>query len=207
MSGARRSLLVAILAACSGNSDTKPVPPPAPQLADAGVDGIGTIGVYDPSSGAHLDDYVPADGERPRAKRVGRPIEILLRSTPPGARVHADGQLVGLTPTYWQGETGEHEFTFVLERHALARYRFHAITTGVVHAQLEPVVVSTDAGVPPPGMVRQIPAPQTMVTPDAAAPLAIDAGAPPIVIDAPAPVPVTVDAAVDAASVPVGPQP
>jgi hypothetical protein len=143
---------IAVLGACSNNS---PPQPPAKPVAttprsDAGVPGVTTIRGYDPASGMHLDE----GGDRrpivpPAAPRAPHPIDITLRSTPPGAQVAVDGAPVGYTPTYWPGEADgrEHEFTFVLPAHATARYRFVPVASGVVHARLEPIVEEPDAGV------------------------------------------------------------
>lgn len=193
MSTARAFAIVLTIAACSGKSeDAGEKPASTPPPADAAViDGITTFGTPDPN--AHVDDdpSLPPVATRPVNKRPGRQIEILLRSSPPGAMASVDGLQVGPTPTYWVGETGaEHEFTFSLPKHALARYRFFPISTGTLHARLDPVANDVDAGVPPPGLVQPspIPPPETLVapaptmTPDAAvlAPIAPDANAPAI---------------------------
>jgi hypothetical protein len=188
MSTVRALAIVLTIAACSSDHD-KPAPTPPPPPADAAtIDGITTVGTPDPN--AHLDeDPTGPVAARPTNKRPGRQIEILLRSSPPNSTVYVDGLEVGRTPTYWIGETGaEHEFTFSLPRHALARYKFFPITTGTLHARLDPVANDVDAGVPPPGLVQpsQIPPPETLVTP--APNMAPDAAlaplAPPTTIDA-----------------------
>jgi len=81
--------------------------------------------------------------------RPGRAIDITLRSTPSGALAAVDGTPIGYTPTFWPGESDgrEHEFTFVLPGHAVGRYRFVPVTSGVVHARLEPITEEADAGV------------------------------------------------------------
>nr|MBA3542056.1 PEGA domain-containing protein [Deltaproteobacteria bacterium] len=112
---------LAAISACSSTPDA-PAPVVAPVvLADAGVDGITTIGAYDPASGAHLDD----DGSgapvvRAKATRTGRPIEVTLRSSPPGAEAYVDGVKLGPTPAFWQGEANgrDHEFAFTMKAHA-----------------------------------------------------------------------------------------
>ena len=185
-----------VIAACSA----KPAPLATPAVPiDAPIDGITTIAAYDPSSGMHLDDDGPRTPVRPRVdvvKRPGRPIEVTLRSTPSGANVMVDGQPLGLTPAFWQGEANgrDHEFMFTMPRHASARYRFVPVTSGVVHARLEPVASDDPAAqakmavpsVPIPPVVpiappiTPPPPPPTIVSPDAAAP---DAVAP--AVDAP----------------------
>jgi len=135
---------------------------------DAGVVGITAIPGFDPASGMHLDDDNPGH--------------------PAGAMAAVDGIQIGITPTYWAGEANgrEHEFTFVLDGHATARYRFVPVTSGVIHGHLEPVAEeANDAGVPPPEVVPRPltppPAPTTLVTP-------VDAAPRPPAPDAPAPV-------------------
>ena len=112
-------------------------PPPAP--------GVTTISGFDPSSGMHLDD----DGHRSDVLQpatvapahAGKPVDITLRSSPSGAEASVDGRVVGTTPTFSSvmADGAAHEFTFVLPHHTVARYRFVPITSGVIHARLEPV--------------------------------------------------------------------
>lgn len=142
-----------------GSKDEPPAPPP-PVTVDAGpppvtppAPGITELPAYDPASGAHLDgkerETPPANPARPR-NRNARIIGIMLRSSPPGAIAAVDGQPIGPTPTYWEGEFtgGEREFTFALARHAVARYRFIPTTSGVVHGRLEPIADRPGAGTP-----------------------------------------------------------
>ena len=180
MSRAGSVMLVAIIAGCSGSGEQpKPEPVPAtPSTADAGADAVPMSPVAD--GGAQV---------RPAQTRPGRPIEIILRSSPPGAQVSVDGSLLGPTPQLWVGETGaEHEFTFTAPDYAMARYRFRPITTGILHARLEPVAEEIDAGVsappevvPPGPVVPAVPSvvdappaplapPLDAFTPDATAP-------------------------------------
>lgn len=153
-------LLLAFLVAC-GSKDEPPMP--TPLVLDAGplpstppsapqAPGVTELPTYDPASGAHLDGKereATAPPVRPR-NRNARMIGIMLRSTPPGAIAAVDGQPIGPTPTYWEGEfTGsEREFTFALAKHALARYRFVPTTNGVVHGRLEPIADRPGAGTP-----------------------------------------------------------
>lgn len=179
--------------------------------ADAAPDGITTIGTFDPASGAHLDDVNPTSvPDRPRApKRSGRPIEIMLRSTPSGARVFVNSIDTGQkTPTMWLGETGSEatEFGFSLPQFAYTRYKFWPIQSGVLHARLEPIGRDVDAGVPPAHLVQQptsITPPETLIvkpdagvevspTPVPLAPTANPLAAPapnPLVTPTPAPAP------------------
>lgn len=201
-------LIVAALAigACSGKADSqsRPGPTQVPVVADVGVTNAGPIASFDPSVG-HLDEGPnTAPGIRPPARRATRPIELVLRSTPNAARVYVDGEDRGLTPQLWQGETGEHIFTFVKKDHAMARYRFWAITGGTVHARLDPVAEEIKPGTPqPPELVAPpVPPPATLISPDAPAMAApIDATLAPVVIDGAA-APLTIDAPVGS---PVGP--
>ncbi len=172
-----RLALVLLIAACSSEKAApqqkaeapKPPPPPSP----AGH----TIEHEEP---VHV---APAG----TAGRAARPIQVTLRSTPPGATAAVDGTVVGTTPAYWGGDADgrEHEFTFDLKGFALARYRFVPVTSGVIHARLEPIAEETDAGVspesaapgagavlvnPPPAAnpVDAAPAPTPVLVPDAA---------------------------------------
>ena len=191
------AFVVVVAAGCSAKP-VEPVATPAVPI-DAPIDGITTIPTYDPSSGMHLDDDGPRAPTRPRAdpvKRPGRPIEVTLRSTPSGASVMVDGQPLGPTPNFWQGEANghEHEFMFTMPHHASARYRFVPVTSGVVHARLE-LVASDDpsaqakTAVPPPRVppapsvsppvpITPPPPPATIVSPDAAPPDATPPGSP-----------------------------
>lgn len=122
-------------------------------------------------SDAAVPKTQPAEPEEPAfartPKRQGRPIEIILRSTPSGARVAVDGVEIGVTPTMWLGETGApHEFTFVLAGHALARYRFVPVASGLVHPRLEPVAEPANVPRPPPQMISPQPAPPSVMQPE-----------------------------------------
>jgi hypothetical protein len=173
---------IAALAACGSPSTPESPPKPSPRVRlDAGVPGVTTIHGYDPASGLHLDE---GGGERrpasPAVAHGSRPIDITLRSTPPGAEVAVDGEVIGTTPTYWPGQADghEHEFTFALARHAIARFRFVPVTSGVIHPRLEPIAEEPDGGVPDepalePAPVPEerpipVPPPPTVITPDAA---------------------------------------
>jgi hypothetical protein len=94
-------------------------------------------------TGYHLDDpeveyELP---RRPERARKGRPIEIVLRSSPPGAVAAVDGVALGPTPSLWEGvaDGSPREFTFVLPGYAIARYRFVPTQGGVVHGTLEAI--------------------------------------------------------------------
>jgi hypothetical protein len=146
-----------VLAACGDDGDAPPrvtAPPPtlvSPVDAAMPDGGVTVITGFDPRSGMHLDD--DDDGlptRTPGASRNRRSLEIILRSSPSGATALVDGQVVGKTPSFWEGEfTGrEREFTFVLPGHALARYKFVPIANGIVHAKLVPVLSDSGALLP-----------------------------------------------------------
>lgn len=127
----------------------------------------------------HLDEDDSHRAANPsNASRPSRAIDVVLRSTPTGAQAAVDGLVIGPTPAYWNGTADgrEHEFTFVLSGHAIARYRFVPITSGTIHARLVPISDDVDAGVPPPEVVP--PRPWEPVQPDAPR-IAPDAAQPP----------------------------
>jgi len=155
MRRALRSSWFMVACACSGGSSGA-----APQPVTAAPADAATL------QAAPTQPEAPSFVNTP--KRPGRPIEIILRSTPSGARVAVDGVELGVTPTMWMGETGApHEFTFVLAGHALARYRFVPVASGLVHPRLEPVAEPVNAPrPPPPQMVAPQPAPSTVMQPE-----------------------------------------
>jgi hypothetical protein len=164
-----RLIVLALLAACS----EKTVP-----IAKTDPPGSGSAAPIDltaPDDTRPRPDDVP-HAEPPPRPRGGHPIQITLRTTPPGASAAVDGTPVGPTPAYWSGDADgrEHEFTFDLRGYALARYRFVPVTSGVVHARLDPIAEERDAGI--------------AVSPEATLP---HAGS---VLVAPPPVPATPDA-------------
>ena len=148
----RFALLLVTLAACSSKGDAPKQEPPPPPPPDAPVDSITEIGANDPDRFTDPDPaYRPAGG-KPARNRPARPIDIILKSSPPGASAAVDGVVVGRTPAYWYGDADgrEHEFTFVLPGHAVGRYRFVPIQSGTVHARLELISEAiVDAGVDP----------------------------------------------------------
>jgi hypothetical protein len=122
----------------------------APALRDAGPAGKPDPTGSGRSGEFHLDG---ADIEYEAARRdprpqKGRPIELVLRSTPPGAIAAIDGIPIGPTPNIWQGSTDgkPREFTFVLPGYAIARYRFIPMQSGVVHGTLGRLKSEPDAG-------------------------------------------------------------
>jgi hypothetical protein len=138
---------VAICLACAAACSSKPAPSPVEQAVPHDAGAVVEQAPFDPLTDAPIG-RAPS---RPAAPRASHPIDVILRSSPPSATVAIDGVLVGTTPTYWAGEANgrEHEFLFVRKGYAYARYRFVPITSGVVHARLEPVAEDSDAGVPP----------------------------------------------------------
>jgi hypothetical protein len=164
------------------------------------------------------DDGVPHTAPaQPPPNRPGKPIDITLRSTPPGAQVAVDGTVIGNTPAFWAGTADgrEHEFVFTMRGHAIARYRFVPVSSGVIHGKLDPIHEETDAGVPtpPPEVVPPRPPAAPTVNTPSAPPTVNGPSAPPTVTnDAPAPVPGPVGPMPSADSGtspvdPVGPQP
>lgn len=121
---------------------TAPTPTPAPAHEAAPPDAP-QPNATDDASAYHLDDpeveyEVP---RRPSRSRKGRPIEIVLRSSPPGAVAAVDGVTIGVTPSIWEGvaDATAREFTFVLPGYAIARYRFVPTRSGIVHGTLESI--------------------------------------------------------------------
>lgn len=157
-----------LLVACSGDRGERRDPPPAPPApptpapADATaalepptlpppvVGGVTQLPTFDPASGFHLDQAPTARPGARAATRDRKPGQLLLRSTPAGAVAAVDGVIIGRTPVLWEGALdGEaHEFTFAMAGHALARYRFVPVTSGVVHGTLVKLTDDRDAGVP-----------------------------------------------------------
>lgn len=139
-----RLALVLLIAACSSEKAPPPqkaeAPKPPPPPTPAGH----TLAPEERSEPVHA---APPGN----VGRAARPIEVTLRSTPSGATAAVDGTVVGITPAYWGGDADgrEHEFTFDLKGFALARYRFVPVTSGVIHARLDPIAEETDAGVSP----------------------------------------------------------
>ena len=177
-----RWLVLAAIAGCSGKSRA-PAPSAVPMDAAAAR----------PLDPVPSDQPTPVrdDPRRPQpSTHPAHPIDVILRSTPNGADAAVDGLPLGPTPAYWSGmaDGHEHEFTFVLPGHAVARYRFVPITSGVIHARLERIPSDEiDAGVPvadpTPGIPKLPAAPPTtviapapLVVPDATQPAAHDAG-------------------------------
>jgi hypothetical protein len=163
-----RLVVLALLAACS--EKTVPIAKADPPKTGSAV-----------PTDLMAPDHAPASDDLPRIEPAQRPrgqhpIQITLRTSPPGASAAVDGTPVGTTPAYWSGDADgrEHEFTFDLRGYALARYRFVPITSGVIHARLDPIAYESDAGVaispeatlPHAGSVLVAP-PPAPITPDA----------------------------------------
>ncbi len=210
---------VATLAACAGDKDEAPRPPPAnPPVpgvlvrGDAGITAVVT-GVVPGDSGN--DDSTGA--ARPpqaflRGSRPGRPIDVTLRSTPPGAQVAVDGTVIGNTPSFWSGmaDGHEHEFVFTMRGHAIARYRFVPVASGVIHGRLDPIRERPDASMlPPPEVVPPRPTRAPMASSPAAPPAVRgDASAAPAPETSPIPGPVgPTPSAETVERPPVGPSP
>jgi len=169
-----RALYAAVLVAACSTATPEPRPAPAAAPIDASDASVRPPAPpRAPSGTGHLDDDgAPRAATPPAQGRSSRPIDVILRSTPTEAQVAVDGIVIGATPAYWNGTADgrEHEFTFVLPGHAIARYRFVPITSGTIHARLQPVSEDVNAGVPPPEVV-----PPTVRQPDSPPPPLPDA--------------------------------
>jgi hypothetical protein len=169
--GYRLFLLVAIVALGASCVDKKkpknsekvePVTAPVEVSANQPVDASvaaesGASGALPeaPLTGTHLDSavstYRPSAAYQPRPplprKATGKTIELVLRSTPSGAIASIDGKAIGSTPTFWQGiaDGHPHEYTFTKEGYSMARYRFVAIQSGVVHSSLSALVINDES--------------------------------------------------------------
>jgi hypothetical protein len=148
--------LLSALAGCrdSNAGDRNEAPPTSAEAVPVAIDASIAPPPADaapPLTGAHLDSldttYRPRTTPRPSSKAAT--VQLVLRSSPPGAAASIDGKLVGMTPTFWQGPLDHrpHEYTFVKEGYAVARYRFVATRSGVVHGTLHRLVEGgLDAG-------------------------------------------------------------
>ncbi|MCP4447043.1 MAG: PEGA domain-containing protein [Myxococcales bacterium] len=102
-----------------------------------------------PPTGTHLDgdtaSYRPRDYQL--RKNKSKTIELVLRSSPPGATASIDGKAIGVTPTFWSGTADQraHDFTFVKGGYTMARYRFVATHSGTVHGSLSPLQIREEA--------------------------------------------------------------
>jgi hypothetical protein len=155
----RAAIWLIFALACSGKSEPpRAEPPPEATRGEASAGDRAVEATGDPSAAVRGDREAAGQPPVRQGPARSRPIDIVLRSSPPGATAAVDGVPIGPTPTYWSGDANgrEHEFTFVLPGYAFARYRFVPITSGVVHARLEVLAEDTDAGVPA-EMMRVVP--------------------------------------------------
>jgi hypothetical protein len=161
--------VLVLVTSCSGDKGTPPEQnkPTDQPIAFVSLDG-GARGHHAPDP-AHPDQVEPPVTPQPLPSRERRAIDVTLRSSPPGARVAVDGTPVGNAPAFWSGyaDGREHEFTFTLPKHAVARYRFVPVSSGVIHARLEPIAEERDAGVTPPPEVVPNPPASAVVPPPA----------------------------------------
>lgn len=137
-------LMLAI--ACSSKPEPpRPEPPPSTEHAPV------PLAVEPPAEVAPEPADQPPERAPARQAQRGRLIEVVLRSSPPGATAAVDGKPIGPTPVYWAGEADgrAREFTFALGGYAPARYRFVPITSGVVHARLEVLADEAEPGAAP----------------------------------------------------------
>jgi hypothetical protein len=172
MSGARTAIIALVIGGCSGGEKPPEPPPPAVVIANADAGAADAVQLQ----AADLEGVARA------TKKAGRPIDILLRSSPVPAKVSVDGTPVGVTPQVWIGETGSlHTFVFEAPGYAEAKFQFVPVSSGVLHPRLDPVIEYLDAGVPPPReVVPQQPPPPIIDVDAQPAPLApIDAAVAP----------------------------
>lgn len=190
------AVALVLVASCSDDgkpADVRPKTEGPIQIVPSDA-GVTTSAVGNGRTGGESHDVevprpiMPQPGSRDR-----RPIDVTLRSSPPGASVAVDGTAVGVTPAFWNGiaDGREHEFVFSLPRHAIARYRFVPVTSGVLHARLDPMAEERDAGVVPPPEVVPHPEPSAVAPPPAPPTLGppTDAAAAPIPTGSAAPSP------------------
>jgi len=177
-----------VVAACGGGDSEAPPKPGQPTVVvipgDGGVGSTVTVPPGVDPSAVHLDDYTGTHrpvAQQPLAGRERRAIDVTLRSSPPGAVAAVDGVSLGPTPAFWSGfaDGREHQFVFTLPGHAIARYRFVPVSSGVIHARLDPIAEERDAGVAPPPEVVPQPPPSAVVPP----------APPPTIVPAPTPTP------------------
>ena len=124
---------------CSSDARIAPAPSDAASAREASLD---SGAVTTPSAADAARVSVPVPNPQPERETI----QIILRSSPPGAQASVDGVIVGTTPAFWQGEksSSPREFTFVRSGYGIARYRFVPIKDGVVHATLKPIIVRKD---------------------------------------------------------------
>jgi hypothetical protein len=98
-----------------------------------------------PNAGEPWQPRAPVSSSRPK-----RTVQLMLRSTPPGATIMIDGEHIGTTPSFWEGEvlTKPRDFVFILPGYAIGRYRFVPTHDSIVHPTLKKLVkeVPPDAG-------------------------------------------------------------
>jgi hypothetical protein len=206
---------LATLAGCSGKKDKEPDPkdttPEVGELvrSDGGITAV--ITDIDPME-RHVDEPGTERpiAPQPPANRPGRPIDVTLRSTPPGAQVAVDGSVIGTTPSFWSGmaDGREHEFVFTMRGHAIARYRFVPIASGVIHGRLDPIHEErTGSTTPPPEVVPPRPPTTPSVKPPTEPPTMVQPDASVSVMPPGAPEPAAAATPTGSAASPVGPQP
>jgi len=141
-------LLLATGLGCSGDDsgDSNKTKPAAQvsETTDAGVvDAAAKQPAQDLHPGLHFDSYNPETDRTVPTRRTRRDrnddLELLLRSSPPGARAEVDGKPVGVTPVLYRAprDGKARQFTFVRAGYSMARYRFVPTRSGIVHGTLE----------------------------------------------------------------------
>lgn len=165
----RSVLAVALLvvASCSDSEKRAEVPPKTEGPIQFVPTDAGPTTILGGSGSSQAVQEPQRPIQLPLPSRERRPIDVTLRSSPPGANVAVDGTSVGIAPAFWSGmaDGREHEFVFSLPKHAIARYRFVPVSSGVIHARLEPINDERDAGIAPPPEVVPHPEPSAVAPP------------------------------------------
>jgi len=128
----------------SGDDATAPPQAAATEVLDAGLP---DASAQRPARGLdqdlHFDSYNRETDATVPVRRSRRDrddeLELLLRSTPPGARAEVDGKPVGVTPVLYRAprDGKARQFTFVRAGYSMARYRFVPTRSGIVHGTLD----------------------------------------------------------------------
>jgi hypothetical protein len=209
------AVALALVASCSDGAKTEDSAPASTGGPFTVVPGDGGAATILPGAGAdpstirrnNIDTHRPGSSLPARERRA---IDVTLRSSPPGAGVAVDGTAVGVTPAFWSGyaDGREHEFVFTMPRHAIARYRFVPVSSGVIHARLDPIAEERDAGVAPPPEVVPNPAPSAIAPPLAPPTLVTPAdAAQPVMPSATGSAPAPIGSGPGIGPIPPGPQP
>jgi hypothetical protein len=154
--------MLALGASCADQDEGEKAQPLAKGLAEAPIAIDASPAPSEPLqaaplTGTHIDGdgigYRPAGQPlraQPQTRNKGNAIELVLRSTPPGAIASIDGKPIGNTPTFWRGAADgkPHEYTFTKRGYSMARYRFVSTQSGVVHGSLKALVEGVEKADP-----------------------------------------------------------